>query len=284
VADSLVASVIVAAHNEERTVGRTLRALLTGARPGELEVIIVCNGCTDATADVARSSGTGVVVIELDKPSKHDAMRHGDSRANVYPRVYMDADVEITLDSMRRLLDGLHRTGSLAAGPKRSIPREGVSPVVRWYYDVWEQLPQVQSSLFGRGVIAVSRAGNERIAGLPPLMSDDLAMSDAFEPSERIIVNEASVIVRPPRTVGDLLRRRIRAATGNSQADEAGARRADSRTSLRSLARMGIDQPRLITRIPVFLGVTVLARSRARRVVRSGDFTTWQRDESSRTG
>ena len=109
-------------------------------------------------------------------------------------------------------------------------------------------------------------------------------MSDAFEPSERVIVNEASVIVRPPRTVGDLVRRRIRAATGNSQADAAGARRADSRTSLRSLARMGIDQPRLIIRIPVFLGVTVLARSRARRAIRRGDFTTWQRDESSRAG
>ncbi len=278
------ASVIIAAHNEESSIGRTLSTLLTGAPPGDLEVIVVCNGCTDSTADIARSAGPDVVTIELDKPSKHEAMRCGDSRASSYPRVYMDADVEVTFDDMRKLIDTLRSTAKLAAGPQRTIPRTGVSLIVRWYYDVWECLPQVEASLFGRGVIAVSEAGNERISRLPPLMSDDLAMSDAFDPDERIIVNAARVVIRPPRTVADLLRRRTRAATGNNQADSAGARRAESRTSVTTLAKLAVDQPRLIARIPVFLGVTVVARVRARRALKTGDFTTWQRDESSRTG
>ena len=33
----------------------------------------------------------------------------------------------------------------------------------------------------------------------------------------------------------------------------------------------------------VFVGVTVVARARARRAVRSGDFSTWLRDDSSRS-
>ena len=277
-------SVIIAAHNEERSIGRTLDTLLDGAPPGDLEVIVVCNGCTDATAEIARSAGPDVVTIELGEPSKHEAMRCGDSHASAYPRVYMDADVEVTFDDMMKLVNTLQSTAKLAAGPRRAIPRAGVSPVVRWYYDVWEQLPQVETSLFGRGIIALSREGNDRISQLPPLMSDDLAMSDAFDPAERIIVNEASVVIRPPRTIADLMRRRTRAATGNSQADSAGARRAESRTSLRTLANLAVENPRLIGRIPVFLGVTVVARIRSRQALKTGDFTTWQRDESSRSG
>ena len=57
-------SVVIAAHNEEDVVGRCLDALLRSARSNELEVAVVCNGCTDRTAEVAREYGNGVRVIE----------------------------------------------------------------------------------------------------------------------------------------------------------------------------------------------------------------------------
>ena len=50
-------SVVIAAHNEEDVLGRCLDALLRGSRPTELEIVVVCNGCTDRTADVARGYG-----------------------------------------------------------------------------------------------------------------------------------------------------------------------------------------------------------------------------------
>ena len=56
-------SVVIPAHDEEAVVGRCLAALLDGARPGELDVVVVCNGCTDATADIARGFGRGVRVV-----------------------------------------------------------------------------------------------------------------------------------------------------------------------------------------------------------------------------
>jgi GT2 family glycosyltransferase len=46
-------SVVVPAHNEERTLGRTLRALAQQAYP-DLQVIVVDDGSTDGTGDVAR--------------------------------------------------------------------------------------------------------------------------------------------------------------------------------------------------------------------------------------
>ena len=276
---SFVASVMIPAHNEERTIARNLAALLDGAG-GSFDVVVICNGCTDGTADAARAFEPSVRVLEIAEPSKNAAVRLGNASSDVFPRVHLDADVELSGSDLRRLIEPL---GSLlATAPRRVIPREGCSPVVRWYYDVWEQLPQVKTGLFGRGAFALTEAAQERVSALPRVMSDDLATSDAFTASERRIVESATVTVRPPRTAGDLIRRRIRVVTGNTQASELGVRRAGSATSLSTLGRLALDQPALAPRIIVFLGVTVVARVRARRAVRAGDFTTWQRDESSR--
>ena len=48
-------TVIIPAHNEESEIARCLDALRPSDRPAELQVIVVCNGCTDGTASVARS-------------------------------------------------------------------------------------------------------------------------------------------------------------------------------------------------------------------------------------
>jgi hypothetical protein len=107
-------------------------------------------------------------------------------------------------------------------------------------------------------------------------------MSEVFEPGERRVVPTARAEVRAPGTLGDLLRRRVRVATGNAQAGRAGVRRPESSTSGRTLVRLALREPALAPRLPLFVLVGVVARLQARRAVRAGDFTTWLRDESSR--
>lgn len=280
---SISASVIIPAHNEERSIARTLTALLDGGERSDLDVVVVCNGCTDDTAGVARRFAPLVRVVEISEASKNAAVRAGNAASSVFPRVHLDADVELPGADVRALTAPLLDDDFLASAPQRSVPRDGCSPLVRWYYDVWEQLPQVRSGLFGRGVVALSAAGQARVSVLPSVMSDDLAMSDAFDEGERIVVDGATVVVRPPRTIRDLVRRRVRVATGNEQAHRGGVRRQESGTSLSQLGRLAREQPLLAPRMLVFFGVTVVARMLSRRAVRAGDFTTWQRDESSRT-
>lgn len=277
-----VASVVIPAHNEAATIGRNLQALRRGTRHGDLDVIVVCNGCTDQTAVAAREADPLAHVIEIEQPSKAEAVRIGNTATDVFPRVHLDADIELRGADVLALIEPIAREGVLATAPRREVPRTGCSRWVRWYYDVWESLPQVESGLFGRGVVVLSREAQARVAALPRMMGDDLAMSDSFSAAERRVVMTAVAVVHPPRTVRDLARRRIRIATGNAQAGRLGVRRPATRTRVRTLLALAVSRPGVALRLPVFLGVVVVGQVGARRAVRSGDFTTWQRDDSSR--
>ncbi|GGZ55348.1 hypothetical protein GCM10010371_13560 [Streptomyces subrutilus] len=312
-----VTSIVIPAHNEGRVIGRLLDELLadtsaalpaaTSAPSGagaqttdSTDIVVVCNGCTDDTARVAGARGPRVRVVEIPTPSKHEALRVGDAHARGFPRLYVDADVVFGSAGVRALSAALaDRPDLLAAAPGRDIPLTGCAWPVRAYYGVWQRLPAVREGLFGRGVIAVSERGHARIAALPPLMADDLAASLAFGPGERRVVETARVVVHPPRTWSDLIRRRVRAATSSAQlehaqaAGAAGAPAADAaaaqpvasaRTGTADLRALLRAQPGLFPGVVVFLAAAVVARRGARRAVRTGDFSTWLRDESSRRG
>jgi glycosyltransferase involved in cell wall biosynthesis len=102
-ANAPLASVVIPAHNEAAVIRRCLDALFTGIEPGNLEVIVVCNGCRDDTAAVVRSSGHPVQVLELERASKSAALRTGDRVAHTLPRLYLDADVLLSGSSARRV-------------------------------------------------------------------------------------------------------------------------------------------------------------------------------------
>lgn len=303
-----VTSIVIPAHNEGRVIGRLLDALLAEGSAAGPDIVVVCNGCTDDTAAVAGARGPRVRVVEIPTPSKHGALRVGDEHARGFPRLYVDADVVVGAADVRALADALAATPALlAAAPGRDIPLAGCAWPVRAYYRVWQLLPAVREGLFGRGVIAVSEPGHARLAALPPLMADDLAASLAFAPGERRVVESARVVVLPPRTWGDLIKRRVRAATSSAELERFQAARAtqpgtaqpgtaqpgtsgpdtsvpSARTGTGDLRALLRAQPRLLPGMVVFVVAALAARRGARRAIRTGDFSTWLRDESSRQG
>jgi hypothetical protein len=276
-----VTTVIIPAHNEGRVIGRLLGQLVPAATRGELDVIVVANGCTDDTAEVAASFGVRVLSIPV--ASKHAALLAADRAAAGVPRVYVDADVELRAQDVRALAAALRQPGVLAAAPERVLQLAGSPWPVRWYYDVWTQLPEVRRGLFGRGVIALGKPGQERLTSLPPLLADDLAASLSFAPHERSIVPGARVILHMPRTFADLLRRRVRAAEGVAQIERAEqAPGSTARTRIPDLLAIVRREPLMAPQVALFLLVAVLARIRASRTIARGDYSTWLRDESSR--
>jgi virginiamycin A acetyltransferase len=115
-----LASIVIPAHNEASVIGRCLRSLLKGALPGELEIIVVANGCNDATYEVAREFGDAVRVLETPAASKTEALNIGDRTASHFPRFYVDADVQLSIDAVRETCQLLEKDGVLAASPKLS--------------------------------------------------------------------------------------------------------------------------------------------------------------------
>jgi hypothetical protein len=276
-----VPSVIIPAHNEERVLGRLLDGLLADARPGEFEVLVVSNGSVDATARVA--ARPGVTVLEISEASKYLALRAGDAVACGFPRVYLDADVELDTDGLRALVAALAEPGVLAVAPERVMSHEGSAWAVRAYYRVWEQLPAVREGLTGRGVLAVDAVGFARIADRPDVIGDDLYLHSCFTDTERRIVRASRSVVRGPRTVADLLRRRTRAAQANAQLGaRTGAQTVTTTSSAAELARLAVREPGLLPSLTVFVAITLAGRIRARWRARTGRSDVWLRDESSR--
>lgn len=279
-----VASVIVPAHNEVDSISRLLDPLVSSGAD-DLEIIVVCNGCTDGTADRARRYQPQVRVLETPVASKPHALRLGMDEATAYPRILVDADVVIDRASIEKLIGALSPPDVHAAGPVRRLDLTGASWPVRAYYAVWERLPAATNGLYGRGVVALDREGSIRLSNLPDVMGDDLYIHSLFTPAERHIVPSASVTIRCPRRLPDLVRRRVRTSMGNTQHAAEHRKQADSAaaqgTSLLQVARVARQEPRFIPAVAVFLGVTVCARLVARQRLRKGK-TGWLRDESSR--
>jgi hypothetical protein len=115
-------------------------------------------------------------------------------------------------------------------------------------------------------------------------MADDLAASLAFAPEERRVVDTARVVVQPPRTWPDLIKRRIRATVSTTQVEQQhqSPEEASARTSKADLIALVRGEPRLLTGVVVFLAAAVVARRGAAKAIRAQDFGTWLRDESSR--
>ncbi|MCD4673026.1 MAG: glycosyltransferase, partial [Anaerolineaceae bacterium] len=134
-------SIIIPAHNESSVIARCCEALLNGALPRELEIIVVCNGCTDNTAEVARSISKDIKVVETGVPSKSNALNIGDSLATSFPRFYIDADVIVPLDSVRKTAVLLQNQNILAAAPSMEVDLAGRGFFVKAFYRVWLALP-----------------------------------------------------------------------------------------------------------------------------------------------
>jgi len=210
-------SIIIPAHNERLVIARTLTAISTGAAPGEIDVVVVCNGCTDDTAAIARGFGLPIRVIETEVASKTNALNLGDQTTSAFPRVYADADVVVTLDAIRALASRLQRGDVSAVAPQPTINLDGCSWFVRAYYDVRSRLPSAREGIGGSGVFSLSHAGRNRFGEFPNVVADDGYVRIQFKPEERETLTYTNSVVFAPRTIEGLIRIRTRAYYGTME-------------------------------------------------------------------
>lgn len=275
-----LASVVIPAHDEEAVIGRCLDTLLAGAEPGELDVIVVANGCTDDTARAAKRAG--VRVLETPIGGKPHAIRLGDAECVTFPRVYLDADVELTAAAVRALVAALDRPGVLACAPVPELDLSGTTRLARRVHRVHDAMIAPTRALAGVGVYVLGRAGHARVFPLPDLISDDGWVHRCFTAGERAVVPEARSVVRPARTVRAHLRRRLRVRQGNRELAALGKPAGGGGPSLGSL--LALVRRRVVSPLDAacYLGVLVVDRLLARVKPGGAPGTGWSRDVSSR--
>ena len=280
-----VGSVLIPAHDEASVLKRCLDTLLDGMAPGELLVVIACNGCSDDTAEIARSSGHDVEVIEIPTPSKPAAIRAAERVAGSFPRIYLDADVELSGPAARAVLADLANGTALAARPPILYDSTRSSAVVRSYYRARSRVPDLMERLWGAGVYGLSESGRSRFAEYPDVIAEDLFVDQHFSTSEISIVVTDPVIVRVPRTSRALLRILGRSYRGNRYnrrdvGDGSGprARRTSTTSVFRQVLAGATAGPGPALDALTFVAVTLAARVRARFATG----TRWERDDSSR--
>ena len=278
-------SIVVAAHNEATVIGRTLRHLLAGAAPGEFDVVVAANGCTDDTAGLARAV-PGVRVVEVERASKPAALNAGDAAAAGFPRIYLDADITLDAAGARALAEAVSGgSGVIAAAPRRVLDTAGRPLLVRAYFAVNGRLPAFRDALFGRGAIVLSKDARARFDQFPDLFADDLFLDALFTVDEkREVAAVASVVATPTRTE-DLLRRlgRVRGAnTSLRAATEAAGATVAVRPSRKAswLVDVVLPRPWLWPAGACYAALTLVAERRARRTPAGA---AWARDESTRS-
>ena len=137
--ESMDISVIIPARNEEKTIGRCLESLARmNFRAEDFEVIVVDNGSTDRTEEIAKSfSGRLHLTVLKKKDGNISAVRNWGARA-ARGRVLAFTDADCVVPS-----DWLSRAGELFRSPfvgiigAHGLIPEGSSWVARaWYREV----------------------------------------------------------------------------------------------------------------------------------------------------
>lgn len=124
-------SIVIPAYNEEKRLPHTLAQILDyfaskGASAGEVEIIIVDDGSTDATAQVAeewaRRTPRLRFVSHGGNRGKGYSVRHGMLEARGRIALFTDADLSSPIQESEKLLAAIERGNDVAIG-SRAIDR-----------------------------------------------------------------------------------------------------------------------------------------------------------------
>lgn len=185
-------SVLIPAHNEADYIGSCLAAVLASdpfSVPGQGEVLVLANGCTDSTVDRARRQPVPdnwqFRVLDLPQGGKLGALTAGDAEARADVLVYLDADVTVAADLLPQIAQTLAGPEPrYASGTPEIAPAK--SAVSRAYGRFWVELPFVRDGVPGFGLFAMNRAGRNRWQSWPDIIADDTFARLSFTPAERV--------------------------------------------------------------------------------------------------
>ena len=157
-------SFVVPVRNDAVRLETSLRSILRNAHaPGEVEIVVVDNGSTDDSPNVARRLGAEVMVVENARVS--ELRNRGARRATGDVRAFVDADNEIVSGWIAAAIETLRTPGVGAVGALYHAPVDGTW--VQRTYGALRGLTDGQrdTAWLGSGNLAVRRDTFDAVGG-----------------------------------------------------------------------------------------------------------------------
>jgi cellulose synthase/poly-beta-1,6-N-acetylglucosamine synthase-like glycosyltransferase len=222
----LSVSIVLTVFNEAKAIQRRLEeltGLLTSSGiPGE--VIVVCDGCTDGTAERARAFNGPAKILELhENAGKATALTHGCAVAQHDILVFADVRQQWASDALEKLLRNFADpavgavSGDLIVESAPGV-LEGVG--LYWRYEKWlrRQEGRFHSTVGVTGAISAVRRGLFRSIPARTLLDDVYWPLSVVMQGYRVIhEQEARAFDRLPERPADEFRRKVRTLTGSFQ-------------------------------------------------------------------
>lgn len=215
-------SVIICAFNEAGVIGDKLATVLDRDWTGDLEVLVLDDGSSDRTADIAetiaaRATGSDIKVHRLERGGKAVAMNFAIMRARHDILIMTDADPLWRRDTISRLLApfGDAAVGAVAGNVLTSKQDEGDFANSEAGYRSYETaLRRAESKLFDcisadGGLYAIRK---ELVGHLPDGVTDDFYISTAsiLQHKRLIMAPDAIAYEHSIQTGRQQFRRRVR--------------------------------------------------------------------------
>lgn len=279
-----MASVIIPAHNEEFSILRCLEPLLEyNSLHGSLQIIVACNNCTDKTVSIVESCGSEVICLETEIASKANAINLAETVANSYPRVYLDADVFMNINSIEAIINLFNDDSCLAGSVEAKMDLSNSSLAVRYFYDIWLSLPYCKAGMIGSGVYALSEEARSRFDKFPDIIADDGYVRAMFKESERHVTRGNYSTVTAPKNLMSVIKIKTRTRLGRYQLRDKfpNLLRNEVKDFKGAFYELIFDF-KLWPKLFVYLSVNMISRLRAKYQYATKQMA-WERDESSRS-
>ncbi|GAB2832808.1 glycosyltransferase [Actinocorallia aurea] len=221
-------SVIVPAYNEEAGIAATLRSLTDTDYPGRVEVIVVDDGSTDGTADIA-ARVPGVRLVRKANGGKPSALNAGAGLARGEVLVMVDGDTVFQRDTLRHLVAPFADPGVGAVSGNTKVANRGgvlgkwqhIEYVIgfnldRRMFDLLQCMPTVPGAIgaFRREVLAqVGGVSDDTLAE-----DTDLTMAVCRSGWRVVYEEKALAWTEAPASLRQLWRQRYRWCYGTLQA------------------------------------------------------------------
>lgn len=215
-------SILLPVHNGEAWIGSKLESILRLKYPRNLvQTIVICDGCTDRTAELAlRYARFGVEVVALPHGGKAMALNEGLRRATGEILFFTDVRQQLDRDCLANLVACFAdcRVGAVSG---ELVIRDGATQAeantgLYWKYEKWlrKRQSRLDSVLGATGAVWAMRAALAR--PLPPeVILDDVNQPlNAFFAGYRVLLDESARAYDYPTSLQTEFRRKVRTQAG----------------------------------------------------------------------